>query len=254
MNEISIINKSTLLGREIDVYGSAENPLFKAKDVAGWLDIQNVSDMIKNIDPEEKVLDSIYTLGGTQEAWLVTEDGLYEILMQSRKPIAKQFKKGVKEILKTIRHTGGYIATNGDETDDQIFAKAILIAQEKIKNRDKVIKELQDSRKQDAPLVTFANAIIVSQKSCLIGELAKILTQNGYKIGQNRLFEWLRTNGYLGSKGERYNIPNQQYIEKGIFELKKGIRSGNDGVIVNTITTKVTPKGQQYFILKFLHS
>lgn len=254
MNEISIINKSTLLGREINVYGSAENPLFKAKDVAGWLDIQNVSDMIKNIDPEEKVLDSIYTLGGNQEAWLVTEDGLYEILMQSRKPIAKQFKKGVKEILKTIRHTGGYIATNGDETDDQIFAKAILIAQEKIKNRDKVIKELQDRRQQDAPLVTFANAIIGSQKSCLIGELAKILTQNGYKIGQNRLFEWLRTNGYLGSKGERYNIPNQQYIEKGIFELKKGIRSGNDGVIVNTITTKVTPKGQQYFILKFLHS
>lgn len=86
--------------------------MFKAKDVAGWLDIQNVSDMIKNIDPEEKVLDSIYTLGGAQEAWLVTEDGLYEILMQSRKPIAKQFKKGVKEILKTIRHTGGYIATN----------------------------------------------------------------------------------------------------------------------------------------------
>lgn len=254
MNEITIINKSTLLGREIDVYGTAENPLFKAKDVAGWLDIQNVSDMIKNIDPKEKVLDSIYTLGGTQEAWLVTEDGLYEILMQSRKPIAKQFKKGVKEILKTIRHTGGYIATNGDETDEQIFAKAILIAQEKIKNRDKVIKELQDSRKQDAPLVTFVNAIIGSQKSCLIGELAKILTQNGYKIGQNRLFEWLRTNGYLGSKGERYNIPNQQYIEKGIFELKKGIRSGNDGVIVNTITTKVTPKGQQYFILKFLHS
>lgn len=254
MNEISIINKSTLLGREIDVYGTAENPLFKAKDVAGWLDIQNVSDMIKNIDPEEKVLDSIYTLGGAQEAWLVTEDGLYEILMQSRKPIAKQFKKGVKEILKTIRHTGGYIATNGDETDEQIFAKAILIAQEKIKNRDKVIKELQEERQQDAPLVTFANAIIGSQKSCLIGELAKILTQNGYKIGQNRLFEWLRTNGYLGSKGERYNIPNQQYIEKGIFELKKGIRSGNDGVIVNTITTKVTPKGQQYFILKFLHS
>lgn len=254
MNEISIINKSALLGREIDVYGSAENPLFKAKDVAGWLDIQNVSDMIKNIDPEEKVLDSIYTLGGAQEAWLVTEDGLYEILMQSRKPIAKQFKKGVKEILKTIRHTGGYIATNGDETDEQIFVKAILIAQEKIENRDKFIKTLQEEREQDAPLVTFANAIIGSQKSCLIGELAKILTQNGYKIGQNRLFEWLRTNGYLGSKGERYNIPNQQYIEKGLFELKKSIRSGNDGVIVNTITTKVTPKGQQYFILKFLHS
>lgn len=254
MNEISIINKSTLLGREINIYGTPDEPMFLAKDVAEWIEHTQPSKMVDNIDEDEKLIGTIFLSGQKREAWLVTEDGLYEILMQSRKPIAKQFKKGVKEILKTIRHTGGYIATNGDETDEQIFAKAILIAQEKIKNRDKVIKELQDSRKQDAPLVTFANAIIGSQKSCLIGELAKILTQNGYKIGQNRLFEWLRTNGYLGSKRERYNIPNQQYIEKGIFELKKGIRSGNDGVIVNTITTKVTPKGQQYFILKFLHS
>ena len=254
MNEISIINKSTLLGREINIYGTPDEPMFLAKDVAEWIEHTQPSKMVDNIDEDEKLIGTIFLSGQKREAWLVTEDGLYEILMQSRKPIAKQFKKGVKEILKTIRHTGVYIATNGDETDEQIFAKAILIAQEKIKNRDKVIKELQDSRKQDAPLVTFANAIIGSQKSCLIGELAKILTQNGYKIGQNRLFEWLRTNGYLGSKGERYNIPNQQYIEKGIFELKKGIRSGNDGVIVNTITTKVTPKGQQYFILKFLHS
>lgn len=108
MNEIKVINKSMLLGKEIDVYGTADEPLFKAKDVASWLDIQNVSDMIKNIDQDEKVLDSIYTLGGTQEVWLLTEDGVYEVLMQSRKPVAKQFKKGVKTILKSIRKTGGY--------------------------------------------------------------------------------------------------------------------------------------------------
>lgn len=108
MNEIKVINKSMLLGKEIDVYGTADEPLFKAKDVASWLDIQNVSDMIKNIDQDEKVLDSIYTLGGTQEVWLLTEDGVYEVLMQSRKPVAKQFKKGVKTILKTIRKTGSY--------------------------------------------------------------------------------------------------------------------------------------------------
>lgn len=112
MKELSIISKSTFLGKEIDVYGTAESPLFKAKDVAEWLDIQNVSDMIKNIDQDEKVLDSIYTLGGKQESWLLTEDGLYEVLMQSRKPIAKQFKKGVKEILKTIRKTGTYTVPN----------------------------------------------------------------------------------------------------------------------------------------------
>ena len=124
-NEISVISKSVFLGKEIDVYGTPEEPLFKAKDVAGWLDIQNVSDMIKNIDQEEKVLDSIYTLGGTQEAWLLTEDGLYEVLMQSRKPIAKQFKKGVKDILKTIRKTGGYVVSESP-MEQQIKAKMMF--------------------------------------------------------------------------------------------------------------------------------
>lgn len=108
MEELKIISKSNLLGKEIDVYGTADEPLFKAKDVAGWLDIQNVSDLVKNIDQDEKVLDSIYTLGGKQDVWLLTEDGLYEVLMQSRKPVAKQFKKGVKTILKEIRSTGSY--------------------------------------------------------------------------------------------------------------------------------------------------
>lgn len=115
-------------------------------------------------------------------------------------------------------------------------------------------KRLEAKVAEDAPKVTFANAIIGSKKNCLVGELAKILTQNGYRIGQNRLFDWLREHGFLGKSGEYYNIPNQKYIEQGLFELKKGVRSGNDGVIINTITTTVTPKGQQYFILKLLHS
>lgn len=111
---------------------------------------------------------------------------------------------------------------------------------------------LNNKLEQQAPKVAFANAIEASKSSCLIGELAKILTQNGYTIGQNRLFEWLRNNGYLGTKGEYYNIPNQKYIEQGLFDLKKGVRSGNDGVMHTTITTKVTGKGCSYFINKFL--
>lgn len=111
---------------------------------------------------------------------------------------------------------------------------------------------LNNKLEQQAPKVAFANAIEASKSSCLIGELAKIITQNGYKIGQNRLFEWLRNNGYLGTKGEYYNIPNQTYIEQGLFDLKKGVRSGNDGVMHTTITTKVTGKGCRYFINKFL--
>ena len=113
-------------------------------------------------------------------------------------------------------------------------------------------KELRAKLVEQAPKVAFANAIEASKSSCLIGELAKIITQNGYEIGQNRLFKWLRNNGYLGKKGEYYNIPNQLYIEQGLFEIKKGVRSGNEGVLHTTITTKVTGKGCSYFINKFL--
>lgn len=110
VRDISIVSRSNFMGQEVDVYGTAYEPLFRAKDVAGWLDIQNVSDMLKNIDEDEKGIVSIYTPGGVQSVWFLTEDGLYEVLMQSRKPIAKQFKKGVKEILKTIRRTGEFKA------------------------------------------------------------------------------------------------------------------------------------------------
>lgn len=106
MNEITLISKSTFLGKEIYVYGNAENPLFLAKDVAAWIEHSDVSMMMRNVDEEEKVTSIVFTPGGNQNAWFLTEDGLYEVLIQSRKPQAKQFKKGVKEILKSIRRTG----------------------------------------------------------------------------------------------------------------------------------------------------
>lgn len=112
MDEIKIINKSNLLGKEVDVYGTFDEPLFLAKDVAEWIEHSDVSTMIRNVDEDEKVTNIVCTLGGNQNAWFLTEDGLYEVLMQSRKPIAKQFKKGVKEILKTIRKTGSYPVAN----------------------------------------------------------------------------------------------------------------------------------------------
>lgn len=111
--------------------------------------------------------------------------------------------------------------------------------------------QLENLNKEQKPKVAFANAMLASNTSCLIGELAKVLTQNGYTIGQNRLFAYLRENGYLCKAGERYNQPRQEYIEQGLFEIKHSTRSGNDGVQHITNTTKVTPKGQQYFINKF---
>lgn len=135
------------------------------------------------------------------------------------------------------------------------YKEALLELVKKEEEKEALLLENQAQQKQleaQAPKVLFTEAVMGSQSSCLVGELAKIITQNGYEIGEKRLFKWLRENNYLGQKGERYNIPNQQYIEQGLFELKKGTRSGNNGVMHTTITTKITGKGQVYFVNKFL--
>lgn len=131
----------------------------------------------------------------------------------------------------------------------QNYKEALLALVKQVEEKE----ALQTQISEQAPKVAFANAIIASNSSCLIGELAKIITQNGVFIGQNRLFEWMRRNGYLGTRGENRNIPNQQYVEQGLFELKKGVRSGSNGVMHTTLTPKVTGKGQEYFINKFLN-
>lgn len=133
---------------------------------------------------------------------------------------------------------------------DLVIRMATQLKQER---EEKARLEAENKRiiEETAPAVTFTQAVSGSASSCLIGELAKLIDQNGYPMGEKRLFKWLRENGYLGTKGERYNIPNQRYIEQGLFELKKGTRSGNNGVMYTTITPKVTGKGQVYFVNKF---
>lgn len=151
------------------------------------------------------------------------------------------------EELETKERTGGFVVP-------QTFSQALMLAarqQERIEEQKLLIAEKDKKIAQDAPKVVFSDAVVGSQSSCLIGELAKILTQNGYKIGQNRLFDKLREEGYLGRSGEYYNIPNQKYVEQGLFELKKTTHSEN-GVMKSSVTPKVTGKGQQYFINKYL--
>lgn len=240
---------------DIRTAGTSEEPLFCLADVCRVLEIKNVSDCKSRLNAKGIVLTDTPTNGGVQQLVYISEQNLYKVIMRSDKPQAEPFQDWVcGEVLPSIRKTGGYIHTKESDTDDDIMARALLIAQETLKRRDERIKALETEREQDKPKVAFANAIEASKSSCLIGELAKILTQNGYTIGQNRLFEWMRTNGYLGTKGERYNIPNQQYVEQGLFELKKRVRSGNDGVMHTTITPKITGKGQSYFINKFLNA
>lgn len=148
MKEIKIINKSTFLDKEIDVWGSAEQPLFRAKDVSDWLNLKNTPEIIKRIDTEERHKFNLGRNGG--DTWFLTEDGLYELLMQSRKPIAKQFKKGVKKILHEIRTKGGYIASTDADTPEDIMARAVLVAQQTLARREQRIKELEEQgRRQE---------------------------------------------------------------------------------------------------------
>lgn len=145
-NPIQVLKQTELLGHQFTVYGTAENPLFLTKEVADIIEYSasNSSKLTNLVDRDEKVRNIITTPGGNQEVWLLTEDGLYEALFQSRKPIAKEFKKGVKEILKTIRKTGGYIATKQDDTPEEIMARALIVAQETIKRKEERLKQLEE--------------------------------------------------------------------------------------------------------------
>ena len=139
---------------------------------------------------------------------------------------------------------------NAQPSIPQNFAEALRLAATQQEQLEAQRAELEAA----APKVAFANAMLASKNSCLVGELAKIISQNGYTIGQNRLFQWLRENGYLGKCGEYYNIPNQRHIEQGLFEVKRSTRSGSSGELYNITTTKVTPKGQEYFLRKFIRA
>ena len=178
---------------------------------------------------------------------------MYDTILDSRKPEAKKFRKWVtSEVLPCIRKTGGYIATKMDDTPEEIMARALIVAQETLKRKEQRLIEAEQKIQKDAPKVLFADAVSTSHRSCLIAELAKILQQNGVNIGQNRLFSWMRENGYLCQKGDYYNQPTQKSMKLGLFELKKTSITKPDGSVLVTTTTKVSGKGQIYFVSKFL--
>lgn len=252
MQEIKIFNNPSF--GNVRVAGSEDNPLFCLADVCKALDLQP-SAVMRRLDDgvisNNPITDN---LGRQQVANFVNEDGLYDVILDSRKPEAKQFRKWItSEVLPTIRKHGAYMADNIIEKTlsdpDYLIQLATTLKQER---QQRIEAERKVAEAQ--PAVTFTQAVSGSASSCLIGELAKLIDQNGYPMGERRLFRWLREKGYLGTKGERYNIPNQRYIEQGLFELKKGTRSGNNGVMHTTITSKVTGKGQVYFVNKFLRN
>ncbi|ATN94347.1 antirepressor [Lysinibacillus phage vB_LspM-01] len=238
---ISIIKQQEVLGKDFAIYGTFEEPLFLAKDVANWIEHSNARMMVKSIDEEDKVVNNVYTLGGSQETLFVTEDGLYEILMQSRKPIAKKFKKEVKAILKEIRMHGGYISTNEEETDEMILSKALRIMERTIEKRDKLIaeqKELIELQQYDVELV---ERFVKSKDDSLVRDVAKVLNDKGMKVTEGMLFakliEWRYA--YREKSSGKYR-PTQRGIEYGLLVLTQVEK---DGKVHRTM--KVTPKGQE---------
>lgn len=230
--------------------GTADEPLFCAADVCKALGYANGRDAVaKHCDEGDVAKCDTPTQSGTQLMTYVNESGLYSLIFGSKLEQAKRFKYWVtKDVLPSIRKTGSYSIQNMSRKE---LALMIVQAEEEKEALMLENKQKDAQLEEQKPKVVFADAILGSTSSCLVGELAKILTQNGYKIGQNQLFVWLRANHYLGVSGEYYNIPNQRYVEQGLFELKKNTHSEN-GVMKTTVTTKVTPKGQQYFINKFI--
>lgn len=217
-------------------------PWFVLKDCMSILDLGNPTETVKMFDDDEfsttEVIDSI---GRRQQAYIISEPGLYRLVMRSRKPEAKEFQRWVThEVLPSIRKHGAYMT---QQTLDKALTSPDFLIQLATK-----LKEEQEKVKELEPKARFADAVAASDGTCLVGELAKMLRQNGLDIGQNRLFAQLREDGYLGKTGSNRNVPTQKAMDLGLFRIKETAITHSDGHVTINRTAKVTGKGQTYFV------
>ena len=228
---------------------------FVGKDVAAILGYAKPENAVaSHIDTEDKTSTLIQGNGTNykSKAIIINESGLYSLILSSKMPNAKRFKHWVtSEILPSIRKHGAYMT---EQALEQALTSPDFLIQlaTKLKDEQEKNKALTEANNRMRPKEIFADAVMTSEHSILIGELAKLIAQNGYAIGQKRLFAWMREHGYLLKQGGSYNLPAQRYVEAGLFEIKESSISNPDGSVRLTRTTKVTGKGQVYFINKFL--
>lgn len=248
MNELQIFHYA---GTPIRTVQHSGQTWWILKDICDVLGLSNPTMIAGRLDPDEVTK---FDLGGLSgESNIINESGLYNVILRSDKPEAKPFRKWItNEVLPTIRKTGGYV--NNDElfintyfTNIDEGAKAVF------RQTLQTLRAANAQIEQDKPKVVFANAVTASKTSILMGELAKLLKQNGIDTGEHRLFEWMRKNGYLIRRnGTDYNAPTQRSMEMGLFEVRENTITHNNGSVSVTRTTKVTGKGQEYFINLFL--
>jgi anti-repressor protein len=247
MNNLRIFEKKEF--GQLRVIGIDSEPWFAGKDVAEALGYADTNKAIAmHVESEDKLNDKTALSLGQRGGWFINESGIYSLILSSKLPTAKKFKRWVTyEVLPSIRKTGGYIAGQEELSDEELIAKALEVAHRKIEEKEKQINEMK-------PKALFADAVSASDRSILIGEMAKILRQNGIEnMGQNRLFEWMRDNGFLikGNRSDR-NMPTQRAMEMGLFEIKETTIVHSDGHTTINKTPKVTGKGQAYFVNRFL--
>ena len=235
--ELQIIDERELLGKHFVIYGTKEEPLFKAKDVAEWIGYStaNVDKMIANVDDDEIQTLFIGTHKNSMSAWYLTEDGLYEVLMQSQKPIAKKFKKEVKKILKQIRQTGGYIPIVPEETNEQLMARAFIVAQNTIAERDRQLAAKEAEIKELTPKAEYCDAVLTSYSGVTTTVIAQDYGMSAQKF--NKLLMKLHIQYKQGNTWVLY----REYKGKGYTESETIVKNG-----YSVVSTRWTQKGRQF--------
>ena len=247
MNELTVFNNEEF--GEIRTITIDDEPWFVAADVCRALDLSNPTIATNRLDEDERAK---FNLGRQGDGTIINESGLYSLVLGSRKPEAKAFKRWIThDIIPTIRKTGGYVNDTAQFVESY-FGQLEPSQKHALTMMFEESKRMSAQLKEQAPKVLFANAVETAHNSILIGDLAKIIRQNGVDIGQKRLFEWLRQNGYLIKDGQSKNMPTQKAMEMSLFEVKESTINNPDGSVRITRTTKVTGKGQTYFVKKFL--
>lgn len=250
MNKLQIF-KNAEFG-EVRVVEHEGQPCFVASDVAKALGYEKPNNAVN--EHCKKVNKFSYPNSGQLQPYnIIPESDVYRLVMRSNLPKAIEFQDWIcEEVIPSLRKTGGYMLTKADDTPESIMARAVLVAQETIERLKSHTEKLESRVEEMRPKELFADSVSASESSILVGQLAALLKQNGVNIGQNRLFERLRNDGFLSKFGERRNCPTQRALDMGLFELKERTVNNPDGTVRITLTTKVTGKGQVYFVNRYI--
>lgn len=248
-------------GNKVRALADGDEVMFVASDIAKILGYRDAANLTRNLDGDERGTHEVSTPSGTQNMTVLTESGLYRAILnretayvknEEAQAFVKRFQRWVThEVLPQIRRTGGYIPTTDADDDMTILAKAVMIGQRTMEQQQRKIAEQQTRIVELEPKARFADAVAASDGTCLVGELAKMLRQNGMDIGQNRLFRLLQADGYLGKSGSNRNVPTQRAMDLGLFRIKETTVTHADGHTTVSRTSKVTGKGQRYFIDRY---